>query len=73
MLSDEIVSQVAQGTTSTYAEVFVFMNLWYINKCMGEAERLILVFSGDPGRRDHCTCASKAKSRLLHGLPAGFE
>ena len=65
ILSDEIVSQVAQGTTSIYAEVFVFMNLWYINKCMGEAMWLIFVFDGDPGLRDHCpTCASKAKSRL---------
>ena len=65
ILSDEFASQVARGTTSIYAEVFVFMNLWYINKCMGEAMWLIFVFDGDPGRRDHCpTCASKAESRL---------
>jgi hypothetical protein len=65
ILSDGIVSQVAQGTTSIYAEVFVFTNLWYINKCMGEALSLIFVFDGDLGRIDHCpTCASNAKSRL---------
>jgi hypothetical protein len=37
ILSDEVVSQMLQGTDSIFAEVFAFMNVWCLNKCIGVA------------------------------------
>jgi hypothetical protein len=46
ILSDEIVSQVRQGTESITGEVFQFCNLWYVNKGLGNAKQLLLSVAG---------------------------
>ena len=65
ILGDEVVSQVLQGTESIFAEVFAFLNEWFINKGMGAAKALVFVFDGDLSRPYHCdTCKAQATDRL---------
>ena len=65
ILSDEIVSQVRQGTESITGEVFQFCNLWYVNKGLGNAKQLFFVFDGDLARKAHCDlCQAQATQRL---------
>ena len=62
ILSDEIVSQVRQGTESITGEVFQFCNLWYVNKGLGNAKQLLFVFgvAVQAGPRQHGGAAGDA-------------
>ena len=66
ILGDEVVSQVLQGTESIFAEVFAFLNEWFINKGMGAAKALVFVFDGDLSRPYHCDTCNWCPFSLSH-------